>query len=326
LSLDVHHPHDRGLKLIFSHAVMIEALLRGFVSEEWVDELDFSSLTPVNVAHITDDLRSRDDDVIWRIYFNNTPIYIVCVLEFQSTVEEFMAARILTYAGLIYQDLIAQKDPLVTNRKKLPPLFPIVFHTGSKPWNAPLRLKDCLVDNIPGALGKYQPNIQYLILDVGRLRLDKYPAKDDNLVVPLMELERVDVASEAIPVVSRLADMLKGSEFDSLRRAYLIYIKKALKFDVICPEVEITELQEVNTMLAEKFERWILEYKQEGREEGREEAHEEYRQKLLHVLERLLKIQGQIMTKEHKASLSCASLDEIQKHIDVILNNELIEV
>jgi predicted transposase YdaD len=301
---------------------MIEALLKDFVNEEWVDQLDFSSLSRDNVVHITDDLRSRDDDVIWRIYVNNTPIYIVCLLEFQSSVEKFMIARILTYTGLIYQDLIAQKDQLITRLGKLPPIFPLVFYTGSQPWNAPLRLKDCLVDNISGELGKYQPDMQYFVLDVGRLLLDSYPVKDDNLVVPLIALERVDVDSEAMPIISRLTEMLKGSEFDSLRRAYLIYIKKTLKFDEICPEAEITSLQEVNTMLAEKFERWKQEYKQEGLEEGREEA----RQSLLSVLDLVLKSQGRTMAKEHRAKLSCASLNEIQTCISAVLNHELVEM
>lgn len=183
---------------------MIEALLKGFVPEDWVKQIDFSSLTRDNVEHTTDDLRSRHDDIIWRIYVNEMPIYIVCLLEFQSTTEKFMAARILTYTGLIYQDLIAQNDPLIENQGKLPPIFPLVFYTGSTPWNAPVRLKDCLLDNIPGVLGQYQPDMRYLVLDVGRLMLDKYPAKDDNLVVPLIQLEKVGMAPEAIPIISRL--------------------------------------------------------------------------------------------------------------------------
>jgi hypothetical protein len=64
----VHQPYDKSFKLIFSYAIMIKDLLKGFVPEEWVQDLDFNSLQQVNVQHITDDLRSRNDDMIWKIY------------------------------------------------------------------------------------------------------------------------------------------------------------------------------------------------------------------------------------------------------------------
>ena len=36
--------HDHSYKLLFSEPRMVEDLLRGFVPDEWVEELDFSTL------------------------------------------------------------------------------------------------------------------------------------------------------------------------------------------------------------------------------------------------------------------------------------------
>ena len=36
--------HDQGYKRLFSHPEMVADLLRGFVREDWVRDLDFSSL------------------------------------------------------------------------------------------------------------------------------------------------------------------------------------------------------------------------------------------------------------------------------------------
>ena len=36
--------HDNSYKLLFSHPQMVEDLLRGFVGEEWISEVDFSTL------------------------------------------------------------------------------------------------------------------------------------------------------------------------------------------------------------------------------------------------------------------------------------------
>src|SRR6185503_17132957 len=39
--------HDNGYKMLFSHPEMVADLLRGFVREDWVKELDFSTLEKV---------------------------------------------------------------------------------------------------------------------------------------------------------------------------------------------------------------------------------------------------------------------------------------
>ena len=43
-SLAPIQPHDSGYKLLFSHPAMVVDLLNGFVAEDWVRELDFSTL------------------------------------------------------------------------------------------------------------------------------------------------------------------------------------------------------------------------------------------------------------------------------------------
>ncbi|MDR1946546.1 MAG: Rpn family recombination-promoting nuclease/putative transposase [Desulfovibrio sp.] len=50
-------PHDGSYKYLFSHADMVESLIRDFVPEEWVRDLDFSTLEKQNGSYVTDDLR-----------------------------------------------------------------------------------------------------------------------------------------------------------------------------------------------------------------------------------------------------------------------------
>ncbi|MCI5146516.1 MAG: transposase, partial [Candidatus Electrothrix sp. AR3] len=98
--------HDNSYKMLFSHARMIEDLLCGFVKEDWVEKLDFSTLEKVSGSHVSDDLRDREDDVIWRVKWGGKWLYVYLLIEFQSTVDTFMSVRIMTYLGLLYQDLI----------------------------------------------------------------------------------------------------------------------------------------------------------------------------------------------------------------------------
>jgi hypothetical protein len=177
--------HDSSYKLLFSHARMIEDLLKGFVHEDWVAQLDFSSLEKVNGSYISDNLRGREDDVVWRVKFKKQWLYLYLLLEFQSTEDAWMALRMLTYVGLLYQDL--QRTRQLTPSGRLPPVLPIVLYNGEKAWMAPQEMAE-LIEPIPGSLAHYRPHMRYLLLDEGRIGLSGLEGVQ-NLVAALFSLE-----------------------------------------------------------------------------------------------------------------------------------------
>ena len=127
--------HDHSYKLLFSHADMVADLLRGFVHEPWVDEIDFASLEKVSGSYVADDLREREDDIIWRVRLGRKWLYVYLLIEFQSSVDPFMAVRVLAYLGLLYQDIIRTGG--LTAECLLPPVLPVVLYNGRPRWNAP---------------------------------------------------------------------------------------------------------------------------------------------------------------------------------------------
>lgn len=58
-------PHDAAYKALFSDPSMVEPLLRDFVPEDFIQDLDFSTLERCSGNYVTDDLRERYDDIIW---------------------------------------------------------------------------------------------------------------------------------------------------------------------------------------------------------------------------------------------------------------------
>ena len=58
--------YDGSYKLLFSHPEMVESLIRDFVPEDWVQDLDFSTLEKGSASYVSDDLRQRHDDIIPR--------------------------------------------------------------------------------------------------------------------------------------------------------------------------------------------------------------------------------------------------------------------
>ena len=76
--------HDHSYKLLFSHPEMVADLLRGFVLEDWVKDLDFATLERVSGGYVADDLREREDDIVWRVRFGGEWLYVYLLIEFQS--------------------------------------------------------------------------------------------------------------------------------------------------------------------------------------------------------------------------------------------------
>ena len=147
--------HDPGYKRLFSHPEMIRDLLIGFVREPWVADLDFTTLEKYPGEFTDDRLRQRRNDVIWRVRWGPDWLYLYVLLEFQSGVHPFMAARLSTYLDLLYQDLIRSRQ--LRGRRgqgRLPPVLPIVLYNGQRRWTAPTELAD-LIEPGPTGLDAY---------------------------------------------------------------------------------------------------------------------------------------------------------------------------
>ena len=126
---------DAAYKNMFSHPRMVEDLLRGFAARGWSERLDFSTLERLSAEFVSDDLRQRQGDGLWRVRFHDaTWLYLVVHLEFQSKVDRYMAVRMLVYTGLLYQDLV-RRGKLGPNGE-LPPVLPVVLYNGASRWTA----------------------------------------------------------------------------------------------------------------------------------------------------------------------------------------------
>ena len=177
-----------------------------------------------------------------------------------------MAVRIMTYVGLLYQDLV--RSEAVKTNESLPPVLPIVLYNGDPRWQAPADIAD-LITPVPGGLERYRPHLHYLLLDEGSYH-DHELASLRNLSAALFRLENSRTPEDVQQVLQALIDWLQSSEQDHLRRAFTIWLKKVF-LPGRMPEVafdEIQDLQEVHSMLAERVKEWSKNWNQEGIEEG----------------------------------------------------------
>ena len=279
--------HDSGYKALFSHADMVRDLLQGFVREEWIGQLDFTTLERVGGSYVTDDLRERMDDVIWRLRWGEEWLYVYLLLEFQSTVDPLMAVRMMVYVGLLYQDLA--KSGQVKPGGPLPPVLPVVLYNGKPAWTAARDVEE-LIATVPGGLDRYRPRMRYLLIDEVRYA-DAELATMRNLAAALFRLEKSRSPEEIRGAVRHLIEWLKAPEQSSLRRAFTVMLGRVLlpRRAPGQPIPELNDLQEVDAMLAETVQEWTKQWETQGWRKGLQEGRQEGRQEeAAAVLQRLL--------------------------------------
>lgn len=239
--------------------------------EDWVGALDLDTLERPRESGITPDLREREDDLIWRVRWGEDWLYVYLLLEFQSTCDPLMAVRLLTYIGLLYQDLAAAKA--IPASGPLPPVLPVVLYNGAEPWSAATDLDALLPRALPASLRAWQPRLRYLLLDV-RTPPRADPDAAGNLAAALFRLENSRTPADIQAVLERLVEWLADPARDSLRRAFTVWLKRVL-LPARVPGAElplINDLQEMHAMLAERVKTWTEEWKQEGLKQGLQEG------------------------------------------------------
>jgi predicted transposase/invertase (TIGR01784 family) len=230
----------------------------------------------MNSSYISEDLRERADDLVWRIRCKGKDdwLYIYLLMEFQRRIDSWMALRILAYTSLLYQDLI-RSGTIKGKKPKLPTIFPIVIYNGQGKWTAEREVNN-LIEQVPLALKRYQPSQYYFLLEIARVA-EKDLQDEHNTVTSLIQLERQKALPELREVIAQLITQLQGTENDSIRKAFTTWLNNVGLKKVFFKEKlpEITELQEINTMLADRIDSWIEGWMQEGMQKGRQEGRQE---------------------------------------------------
>ncbi len=168
--------HDENYKRLFASPLMVQDVLRACLPAHRLAAADFSSLGKLSAEYVSDELRTRHGDTVWHLRLGRRRVFLLMLLEFQAQDDHWMALRILTYSGLLYQELVRNQAPEMAG-ERLPAVMPVVLYNGTEPWTA-ARNMGALITPVGPWLAPYQPAQHYYLLDLQRVRADDLPHRN----------------------------------------------------------------------------------------------------------------------------------------------------
>ena len=265
--------HDAAWKRLFSFTDMPRDLLAGFVPRAWVEKLDLSTLQPWPGDLVSNGLRQRHADRVWRVRRRDRRGFVLVTVEFQSRVDRTMAVRVLEYSTLLYQELLRNKELRRVARAEsdkrdrqrrvkpdpLPPVLPIVLYHGRKRWWARQNVAG-LCAPTDEDLVPYQPAQRYFLLDIGAYT-DPLP-EGHNLMAALIRIAHCRSVETVSEVLKMLAGRVSSPDQTGLLGAFLVWYEQARRRHGL-PKLDLSILDDLNEgktmpneMMREQVARW----------------------------------------------------------------------
>ncbi|MYC64835.1 MAG: Rpn family recombination-promoting nuclease/putative transposase [Acidobacteriia bacterium] len=243
---------DASAKLMLSFSIVLKDLLRGFVNEAWLEQVDLSSVEPLDTEYTNDRYVRRLNDMVWKLRKRDgSPLYVVVMMEFQSTVEHFMAARMNMYVGLLFDSLVRSGQ---IKGRNLPHVVPLVLYGGERVWNAPLELAELIDGRLPG-MERYANRFSYRVVSIHHCReLD--PGRR-NVADAWFRAIRARDYGGAAAALQQLIVVLEGPEHDRLRATITKWLLEVVLVAYL-PEEELSQLQGVRELaeVKENMVKW----------------------------------------------------------------------
>jgi predicted transposase YdaD len=313
---------DSTYKLLFSSPLMVRDLLRGFVPDPWLDQINPDTLRPLPASYVTSQLRLLHADMVWQVDAPNGSGTVLLHIEFQSNQQQDMPLRMVEYATQILRSFFSYAKQAF--RAEWPPLLSIVLYNGKRAWHRSTRLGDYFRKAPAGVLAEPMQH-RFVLIDIHRQDPDVLD-KMDNLVALIMRLEQPRQLRDIAHVLVRLKHkLLIEHELRRMMRAWALSVLGESSSIALLLD-EFANPEGTAMTLADQVEMWIKELgdkgRQVGRLEGRQEgAHESQAKTLIRLLSKRFGPPGADLLQR----LQVASNEELTLWLDRVLDAQTLD-
>lgn len=283
---------DSSSKIIFGEPILCAQFLRGYVNIPIIKDVQPEDIEDVSERYVHMFAEERNSDVVKKVHLkeNETPFYLISLIEHKSKVDYNVVMQVLRYMVFIWEDYEKEQErehPGVSKTKsfRYPPVLPIVYYDGPSDWYAGIELQDRIF--LSDIFESYIPNFKCILVQLKDYTSEELMEKKDELSIIMM-----------ISKLQRATDFAKISK--DISAAYLNAVTSdspEYLLDIIAQIIEILLLkvnvprEEAEAFAGQVKERPMGELfanfetydvqatrraaRQLGLEEGREEGREE---------------------------------------------------
>ena len=219
---DIHQPHDRLFRAVFSDAGEAASLLQAALPDTVRSNFDWRTLTLVEGTFIDEDLRESQSDLFYQVEHVETgqPVSMYLLFEHQSSPDPWMRLRLLRYCCRIWE-ADRRNDP---NRRELRPIVPVVFYQGAHGWNHSAEFSDLFPESARAL--PWVPRFAHELLDQTTLEPETVGGGLKSRITQLLMMAAFgrDVDA-ALQLTARLIPLLGKTDggVDEFRR-FILYL------------------------------------------------------------------------------------------------------
>ena len=298
---------DTSSKLIFSDPILCAQFLRGYVDIPLLKDVQPEDIEDVTGRYLHMFTEERNSDSVSRVRtkINETPFFIVSLIEHKSNVDYNVVMQVFRYMVFIWEDYEKEMEKQhkgISKAKdfRYPPILPIVFYDGADNWTASDRLHDRIL--LSDVFGQYIPDYRCMLVKLADYTNAELMEKRDELSV-IMMVDRLRDAADYKDLIREVSsDYLH--EVTARSPEYLLEIMAQIvevflaKLNIPHEEVDTftSQIKERNMgELFAHFEGWDV---QAIRKEAREELRKEVREEMQREIESARKQVTQQVTEE----------------------------
>jgi len=247
---EIINPHAMFFEKVFSREDVSRDFLQNYLSETIVNQLDLSTLHLEKESFISNELKSSQADLLFRVRtIDEQIVFIYILLEHKSFIDRWVLLQLLAYIVKICErqreinklnrQVIRKQNeldgkPVNTGieTEYLEPVLPVIIYHGKSEWGAQKPLSSLFHDS--ENYQKYIPEFTYELIDTAGLNIDLF--KGNVIVhVALMVMKHyfMDDFEEKVPeLLKLLAELFEQIDTDiGFLEVFLRYISSNKKCD-----------------------------------------------------------------------------------------------
>jgi len=275
---EISNPHDRFFREVFSRLAWSRDFLRTQLPPAIVETLALETLELRPGSFLNEELQQYFSDLLFRVSLRTgRDAYVYVLLEHKSYVERFVALQILRYKVEIWEQIRAedtaeakrQKRP---QRRKFPPIFPLLVYHGQRKWQVSQQFADLVEGG--AAWAPYLPDFRYEVAAVADIR--ETELFDSVLFRAAIRLMRhifdPDLADKLPQIWAEFRSLAWGPETQGFLIVMLSYVTSATKVSnaQLVRSLELAVPEHEEALMATLAREWMAQGIEQGVEQGRQ--------------------------------------------------------